>query len=340
MALAFSTAAAAALLASQPAPALPPAQPLFADPAPLAITLVAPVASLQRDRSGRPRPATLTVGAETLPLTVAPRGITRRKTDICQFPPLRLDLGQKPATGLFAGQKRLKLVTHCRSAEKWQQYVLLEYAAYRLFNLLTPLSFRARLATITYRDERGKNLTRVGFLIEDIDDVAARNGLQRARTGDTVPAASLSRTDAVRAVLFQYMIGNLDWSLRAGPEGEGCCHNSRLLTRTGGAPYVPVPYDFDFSGLVDAPYAVPPDEFGVESVRERKFTGLCSLRPDYLAAAADFRARRPELLGAIATIPGLQPRTRERALDYLQRFFGEIAADATMQDRILRDCVR
>ena len=94
---------------------------------------------------------------QSLPINLQLRGITRRTSEICDFAPLRVDFtAAPPATSVFAGQRRLKLVTHCRNSASFQQYVLLEYAAYRLYNLLTPRSFRVRLANITYQGDDGR----------------------------------------------------------------------------------------------------------------------------------------------------------------------------------------
>ena len=168
--------------------------------------------------------------ADSHAIKLSARGITRRKGDVCQFPPLRIDFAAAPAaTSLFRGQKRLKLVTHCRQSPGFQQYVLLEFATYRLFNVLTPASFQVRLATVDYVDAGGKPpISRIGFFIEDTDDAARRNGLREARVGARIQTAQLSARDAARVAVFEYMIGNLDWSTRAGPPGDGCCHNSRL----------------------------------------------------------------------------------------------------------------
>ena len=315
--------------------------PLFASDEPVAITLTGPMNSFQQDRSDTPRPATLSVGGEQLPLTLAPRGITRRMTEICQFPPLRLRFPQPPTAGLFAGQRSLKLVTHCRTNENFQQYVLLEYAAYRLLNTLTPAGLRVRLASIDYRLPSGRSMVqRTGFIIEDLDDAARRAGLTRPQVGDAVARSQLSPPDAARAALFAYMIGNLDWSMRAGPEGEGCCHNFRLFARPGTRGFVPIPYDFDFSGLVDAPYAVPPAELQVPSVRRRLYRGYCMHNAEAVAAAAEFRAKRPELMAVLASIPGLKEGSRSKAAAYLEGFFSDIADDERVRSRVLRTCVR
>lgn len=237
----------AALVLSAPAAAQAPPKPLFASDQPLRLTITGPISRIAQTagQSRQPHAAALAVlapAAERHAIELSRRGITRLKRDVCQFPPLRVRFQAVPAPpSVFAGQNQLKLVTHCRSAASFQQHLLLEYAAYRLYNLLTPASFRARLATIDYvNDDNRPVASRLGFFIEEIEDVATRNGGRRAAAGDRVPTGALSPTDAARVALFEYMIGNRDWSTRAGPPGEGCCHNSRLIAPANGGPLVPV----------------------------------------------------------------------------------------------------
>ena len=330
-------AAAFAALASSPALAANAPTPLFASDQPLHVTIKGPMSALVSDRSDKARGGTLALAGspDVYPIALSARGITRRQGDICQFPPLRVDFEGKPS-GLFAGQNRLKLVTHCRKSADFQQKVLLEYAAYRLYNVLTPLSFRARLATIDYVDDSGRPyVTRTGFFLEDIDDVGARNGMVKPRTPDRVPLATIEPAAAARFALFNYMIGNLDWSMRAGPVGEGCCHNGRLLSAAGGTVLTPVPYDFDFSGLVDAPYATPPEGFRIRNVRERVYRGYCAHGAQAQAVAAEMAARRGELIATLSAIPGLEERTRARAAAYLDGFYRDLDAG-----KIVTTCLR
>ena len=310
--------------------------PLFAADTPINLTIKGPVRAVSGGGGDTPRPATLTYAGETLPITLAPRGITRRRKDTCQFSPMRVVFSGAPAANsLFAGQKRLKLVTHCRPAESFQQYLLLEYAAYRLYNMLTPYSFRVRLATIDYVGEDDKPITRrYGFFIEDVDDVAARNRTTRARTGDRIPSNVLTQADAGRFAIFSYAIANLDWSMSAGPQGEGCCHNARLLS-SGPSRYIPVPYDFDFSGFVDAPYALPPDRISVPNVRTRLYRGQCTLNAGARAAAADLVAKRDAMLASIAATPGISERSRDRASAFLSASLDILATP----DKVLKACL-
>jgi hypothetical protein len=335
------------LTLAAPAAASAPPKRLFADEAPVRLTIRGPISELARGaRSRDPREASLTVASptpETLPIRLSPRGITRLKRDVCQFPPLRVEFAAPPpATSLFEGQRRLKLVTHCRAGAGFQQHLLLEYAAYKLYNAMTPASFRVRLANIDYVDASGGPFaSRMGFFIEEHEDLARRLGGTRAAVGDRIAASQLSRRDAARAALFAYMIGNLDWSMRAGPPDEGCCHNFRLVAAGGpAAGFIPVPYDFDFSGLVGAPYATPPDVIPVSSVRKRHYMGYCMFNAEALAAAAEFRARRAALHAVLAATPGLEEGPRRKAAAYLDGFFADIATDQDVSAKVLKTCLR
>ena len=320
-----------------------PAKPLFASDEPIRLTISGGVDLIAKGgtdgRQGRSGTVTVAGTSGSLPVMLEPRGITRRQRDVCQFPPLRVTFNQPPpADSVFAGQKRLKLVSHCRAAEGFQNYVLLEYAAYRIYNSLTPLSFRARLAQIEYRDTAGQPITtRYGFFIENADDVARRNGMQEARVGERFPVSRLSPTDAARFAIFQYMIANLDWAMQAGPAGDTCCHNSRPIT--SGGPLIPVPYDFDFSGMVNAPYATPPSAVNVSSVRQRRYRGLCRHNSEAKALFAQFRSQQTAVSQILSSVPGLERGARDRAIGFLGGFFKDIATDEQAESKILRNCL-
>lgn len=323
-----------------------PATPLFADDAPIAIAIQGPLNEIARsaERSMVAHNGTLTVTgtADPLPVRLSARGIARRKSATCSFPPLRVEFPQKPGpNSLFAGQRRLKLVTHCRQSGSFQQIVLLEYSAYRIFSLIDPTSFRVRLASIDYSEPDGrKPISRLGFFIEDLGDVARRNGYAEARVGTRIDSTLLDSRRTARVALFEYMIGNLDWSMHAGPPGDNCCHNVRLLTATSGRPpYIPLAYDFDYSGLVDAPYAVPPESIKVSNVRQRVYRGYCRANGEALIFAAELRARRPEIEALYARLSAMSERTRGKALAYLSGFFKDIATDESIRAKLFKTCI-
>lgn len=328
---------AGAALASSTAVAKAPSPPtpLFSSEAPIHVTIQGPLQTLVSNRKSAPLPATLTAEGFSYPITLAPRGIFRRTN--CDFPPLKVDFTRPPPPGsMFEHQSQLKLVAHCKRDPGLQQKQLLEYSAYRLYNLMTPLSFRVRLANIDYLDESGRPyISRVGFFIEDFRDVAKRNGLKVAKMGSLVPLQQIDPVSGARFAVFEYMISNYDWSMRAAPQGEECCHNGRLMVDTPGSLAVPVPYDFDFSGLVDAPYAGPPVELEeIDNLKQRNYRGYCIHLAQARAFAAQLSSRRAEFTGLFATIPGLDARNQARAAGFIQGFFTDVDSG-----KIFKSCV-
>jgi hypothetical protein len=320
--------------------------PLFASHDMIHLVIQAPIGRLISDRSSSSAPVegTLVVDGEPAPIRIrlSLRGITRRKSDTCAFPPIRVDISEPPPeTSLFAGQKKLKLVSPCQSRTAYQQYVLLEYSAYLIYNRITPLSYNARLTSIDYIDQHGKHISsRVGYFLENEKDLARRNGLREAAVGDRISIPQLSPRDSARHALFQYMIGNVDWSQAAGPPGAGCCHNTKLLgekqAQTG---LIPIPYDFDETGLVDPPYAVPPDGSGLSDVSTRQYRGYCAFNAEALAVAGDFRDHQGDILAVIADTPQLDAGSRRKAAAYLEGFFRDIATDQAVSTKLLRACL-
>jgi hypothetical protein len=319
---------------------------LFSEETPVTATLEAPFAKLVRGARNNtdPYPARLTVaGAAPVDLEVAPRGLTRRTGGICTFPPLRLDFKRAEMRGtLLEGQNKLKLVAHCKPQPSFEQLLVLEYTAYRLYNAVTPMSFRVRPLQVTYTDTEGRrdDGTRFAFLIEDADDMARRNGRVEFEVApNEISSAQLDPQAAAVYGLFQYMIGNLDWEYVAGPPGDTCCHNNKLIGRQGAtAGHIPVPYDFDFSGFVDAPYATPPDVIPVRDVRTRYYRGLCRFNDQVPAAVTVLQGKRAAFNAVLASETRLTPANRANAQRYLDDFFETVADPNKVQREIIRRC--
>ncbi len=324
------------------------AKPLFADDSVINIQLRAPFRELINNAPDAtdPYPATLTLlneaGGEEHAIDLSARGNSRRDTAICKFPPLRVAFSDKPGkSSLFKGQNRLKLVTHCQRSKNYQQYYLLEYTAYKLFNVITPHSLRVRLANIDYIDvDSGNTLySRTGFFIEDTDDAAKRNGVKEIDVAD-VDITQIDNSAAARFALFQYMIGNLDWSMHNSVPGDDCCHNAKLIGERSEplGNLIPVPYDFDYSGLVDAPYAVPPESVSVRSVRTRRYRGFCNHNTEARSAAAAFVEKREAIYDILAGVPNLSNSRKNKSLRYLDNFFRDISDEERLERQLLGKC--
>jgi hypothetical protein len=284
---------------------------------------------------------------DTVEVDIRTRGHTRLQKRICRFPPLRLDFPKSRVAGsLFEGQDKLKLVTHCQDdREEYEQYVLLEYLIYRVYNMLTPLSFHVRLAHITYEDSGGDRdtVTRDGFLIEHQDAAAERTGWSYL-VAPQVPPDVIDPENLALIGVFQYMIGNPDWSaFRAGPGRSECCHNTKPIgTHVG--PVFSLPYDFDISGLMNTRYANRLfsgnlEKLGLRDVRQRRFRGLCRSAPFWPAIFTRFNERRAEIEQLFRSQEGLKADVLEETLEFIGDFYDVIDDEGRVRREFERHCV-
>jgi hypothetical protein len=299
---------------------------LFAENDAFPFTLTADFKAINKDRSTEGKkhyPALLTMPGDgsrptTLHVTLRTRGHFRLRPATCGFVPLRVEFNRDEAEGtIFDRQKALKLVTHCQSDKEYEQYTLREYLVYRALNLLTPRSFRARLARATYVQESdGKTITtRFGMFLEDDDDVARRS---EGRVME-LPRALFKDVDQdalTLMMMFEYMIGNTDFSIYA-------LHNVRLVSTPAKTVFA-VPYDFDLSGLVNTSYALPERALGIRSVRDRLYRGPCRGPSEIAPVLEQFRAHKQEIFALYDSLPELDPPYRREARSYLDEFFRSI----------------
>lgn len=318
---------------------------LFSEQSEMKVTLSGPWSTVKKKPKEDTRyPVLLTyTGADgaqhTLDAEVSLRGITRRR--ICDFPPLKLHFDKQLVKGTeFRGNKSLKLVTYCDSNSKYEQYYIKEFLTYRIYNLISEYSFRVRPMMIQYEDNErdGRSITRFGFLIEDIDDVAKRNGLEELSL-DRVPYRDLEPVSTNRLSIFQFMIGNLDFAVTDGPKDDSCCHNSRLIGAGNDInPKYSVPYDFDSSGLVNTHYAAPPNGLKVRNIRQRLYRGFCANNDELPATVALFREKRPEIMALFQNDPHLTDRYREDAIDYIDDFYKIVNDPKRFEKDIIDKC--
>jgi hypothetical protein len=331
--------------AAAPAAAAAPT-PLFSTNDPFAFTLGADWGPIKRDRTEVEEkkerfPAKLSWsgpnGKQELAVELETRGHFRLRRNICAFPPLRVHFPDEGLAGTpFEGQKKLKLVTHCKGSESHDPVVLREYLVYRAYNTLTDLSFRARLAQITYTDLDGDDAEqRVGFLLEPDRLLAARNGRKPVEE-PTVSYDTVDRDALALVELFEFAIGNVDYSAFAARPGNACCHN--VVQLRGATSNVPVPYDFDNSGVVNAPYAEVSGGLPIKNVRQRFYRGLCKPEEELQRALAKLLEKREAILALYRAEPLLEGKQRDEAIAYWEEFFAIASDPAKVKAQIADKC--
>ncbi len=311
---------------------------LFNSKDPFPFTLTADFKTINADKdenSTKVYPGTIEFPTDdgktkSVQIEMRPRGHSRRK--ICFELPLRLTFPKDEVKGtIFDGVGSIKLGVHCRS--DFEDYVPREYANYQIYNMLTPKSFRARLAKASYVDVKTKKPleTRYAMFIEDDDDVAKRMS-GRITDQKDLRFAQVDQDTLMSSTIFEYMISNLDMSI----SGQ---HNYKIVEMPTGEKY-PVPYDFDYSGLVNANYSVPPPQFKIESVRVRVYRGPCMTVEQLQPYFAKFEAIKDQVLKLYDTLEGLKSGYRNEAKQFINVFYHNIEKPDSTKREFVDGCKR
>jgi hypothetical protein len=252
----------------------------------------------------------------------------------CQFPPLRLNFKKAGFVKTDVAKiETMKMVTHCTSGN--EENLLKEYLIYKLYNVMTDTSFRVRLVNIEYINtyKKSKPIKTYAFLIEPLDLLAERTNCVE------VPLTTLTQKNIIpkmmdRVAIFNYMIGNTDWSI---PN----LHNTKVmspLTYSGSTLGVVVPYDFDYSGLVNADYAVPYEPLGLKSVRERRYVGICRSEEVFTDAVREFADKKEQFYKVVNDFSLLDAKTKKDIIGYLDSFYERFDKRNSIVSDILNGC--
>jgi hypothetical protein len=272
---------------------------------------------------------------DSITMAVKRRGNSR--LELCNFPPLWIKIDKtQGANTVFEGNRKLKLVMPCDSRELSNELIMKEYLCYKLYDQVTPYAFKSKLVDIDFTEKRGKKSKTYpikGILAEDVAKTAKRFSAKVSKHPKVVPAA-LNDTAALRFDFFQLLIANTDFS-------KGFQHNSKLLYKN--TRYIPLPYDFDMSGVVDAPYAVVSkvgnDELPIESVRERYYRGYCASNELTAMIRAEFLAKEDSILAVPEQFRGnLSNKEIDGLKSYLKEFFDILRNDNIFQREVVRRC--
>jgi len=297
--------------------------PLFQSDKPLELVLEADLATIINDKSEEPQ-YTQGLLIKQLPnyrinafdIKVKPRGNTRRVTDLCDFPPLKFNFKKNHLSNtVFEGQDKLKFVSQCRADEEFRNYVLEEYLLYKTYNILSEESYKTRLVNITIKDikRRVPTIEMTGFLIEDDNSLAKRIGAKEFK-GIVYSQDSCSDISVDRFSIFQFMIGNTDWYINTK-------HNTDMFQIKKDHSLIPVPFDFDFSGVINAKYATPSEEIPISHVKQRYFKGSCRDFEIYDPTIKLFNEKREEIYSLYNSFNLLPKTVVKKSLKYFSKFY-------------------
>jgi len=312
-------------------------KPLFLSDEPLTMIVEANFKELKKDRNLERSYYEAVVkyidGKDTVILDVKlkTRGNFRLKCENCDFPPLKFNFKTESVRNtVFEGQDKLKLVTHCQDkSDRLQACTVKEYLAYRAYNLISEISFKVRLVNITYVDTGDENnaLRKLAFFIEDVGDLALRNGMEEMNVAN-IHQLHTDYFKMAELSLFQYMIGNTDWSV---PK----LHNIILLKKETHSPPIAVPYDFDWSGLVNAPYAKPSPQVDAVNVQQRVYRGYKKPIDDLEIPITKFIEAKTEMIDLFIDFDFLELKEKQKCLKYINEFYSIIESKSAVRHELV-----
>ncbi len=312
----------------------------FEDTAILKATITTNMAKIfnHKDKTGIRFPATFSTTLEDgtvvdEPITLETRGHFRK--GYCYIPPLKVRFKSKNNT-VMKPLGSLKLVNQCSIAAFSENYLLDEYLVYKIYNLFTNMSFRVRLLRLSITDSSGKKkpITEYAFFLEDDKQLAKRNHFKNWNKGN-IGDQGTDRHQMTMVALFEYMIGNTDWSVLAG-------HNIKLLlSKTDSFQhFYPVPYDFDYSGFVNTNYATPDPRLNITNVRERVYRGYPRTMEELDDALQIFKNQKDNIYSLINNFQLLKPGNKKDLINYLYEFFDLINQPSKVKDAFIQNARR
>jgi hypothetical protein len=302
----------------------------------LHVSLIGNIRELMNDRTGDPKlyPFVLSYktangGEDSLTIKAKTRGHFRKTMGGCTYPPVLLQFTKSDnlLSSVFRDQDKLKLVMPCVGDD----YVIKEWLVYKIYNLVTPKSFKARLVSVELYDTKKKKSTSpfYGILLEEEKQMAKRNKdvlvKRQLQPEQTDPTAFL------KMAVFEYLIGNTDWSVQY--------QNIKLVAPDSLAIPAPVPYDFDHAGLVSPPYAKPAEELNMNSVRERRYRGYCMQNMQQFAdVIALYNKLKPAIYKLYTDCPLLDAKYVKSTIKYFDEFYETINDPSALKKAFAYPC--
>ncbi len=270
---------------------------------------------------------------KTFKVQLRGRGNFRRAN--CYFTPIKMKIKKSDIKGsLFKGNKKLKLVMPCGLGSSDNDHIIKEYLAYKMYEIISPYNYKTRLLDIDFEENKGnktKNYTLKGIFIEDIKKVADRHDGKVLKTN--MHPLNQDDLESVRNAFFQFLIGNTDFSTSAQ-------HNQKLIYVDGRL--IPIPYDFDMTGLINARYAhvgsVNNEPLPINSVTDRLYRGFKRDLQIIQQVRNEFLDNRISLL---ETVDGVEPYFEDsknfiEAKNFILDFFKIMSNDEEFKNEITR----
>jgi hypothetical protein len=256
-------------------------------------------------------------------INVGTRGKTRK--NICDLPPLRFKFS-KPLlkASNLAKYKTLKLVTPCNDKPGFEDLIMKELLCYQMYQELTDQSFRVQPAKLKIKQKESdtSRSIEIAFLIEHEKEMAKRlGGKLLDKSVEKIKSIDVKSYNLL--VLFQYMIGNTDWNLSMR-------HNIKLVQMEGNSAPIPVPYDFDYSGLVNAQYAIPHPSLPIKNIRERLFQWKGKDTEMLKEPIAQLLEKKEVLLSLMENCQLENKEEKTLMINYVKSFFEIIESEGGM----------
>lgn len=313
---------------------------LFQDKEPIKLTLVTDVLALENDKSEDPE----YIGGmllhhysdykfDAFDLKVKARGNTRRVSGLCDFPPLKFNFKKNQLKNtIFDGVDKLKFVSQCRQEEGFRDYLLEEYLLYNTYGIITEKSYKTRLVIIEIKDFqlRVPTISMTGFFIEDEKSLAKRIGAKEFE-GRVYSQDSCDIETIDVLAMFQFMIGNTDWYVNTK-------HNIDVFEKKDDKSLIPVPFDFDFAGVINTPYAVPSKQIPITRVTQRYFKGSCQDQQTFYPVIELFNEKKDEIYALYDSFGLLPGAVVKKSLRYYNKFYKIINDPSLMESSFATAC--
>jgi hypothetical protein len=274
-------------------------------------------------------------GNKELNFSISTRGHFRKDPHNCKLPPLKLKVPKEVSQGdnLFSGQNKIKLVLPCMTGiERYQECLILEYLIYKCYELFTDKSYRTRLVNISIHDSINQKQEQffTGFFLEESEQMATRNK-GKVISFKRYHPENVNREQMTMLAVFQYLVGNTDWSVDVS-------HNINLLFVENQTVPIAVPFDFDWSGVVDAPYAVPSQVLNITSVKQRLFRGYERSIEEYEPVVKLFNDKKSDIYNLFNNCIWLSEKTKRITIKYFDEFYETINDTKKLEKELIKNC--